>query len=40
MVMMCKVNPKTNMLTFLTAKDRQVFKIIPRDVCRVLKDPL
>lgn len=26
MVVMCKVNPKTNMLTFITVKDRQVFK--------------
>lgn len=39
MVVMCKVNPKTNMLTFITVKDRQVFKII-QDVCRMPKELL
>lgn len=40
MVVMCKVNPKTNMLTFITVKDRQVFKIIQQDVGRMLKELL
>lgn len=40
MVVMCKVNPKTNMLTFITEKDRQVFKMIQRDVRGMLKELL
>lgn len=40
MVVMCKVNPETNMLTFITGKDRQVFKITQQDVCRMLKELL
>lgn len=39
MVVMCKVNPKTNMPPFITLRLHEDFKLIHEELCTIPKDP-